>query len=85
MPKIRPFTIQHSAKIDKKTQGHRFNFILESMDFIKYRNIYTKWDTKPNTFIWCIVFFFCENHTIQNLPQNEAIAFYYRFVPYIKQ
>ena len=30
-------------------------------------------------------FLFCENHTIQNLPQNEAIAFYYRFVPYIKQ
>ena len=26
-------------------------------------------------------FFLCENHTIQKLAQNDAIAFYYQFFP----
>ena len=85
MLEIRPITIEYSAKNYSKKQGHHFDLILVSMDFTKYRKIYTKWNTRPSTFIWHMFFFFCENHTIQNLAQNDAIAFYYQFFSYIKQ
>ena len=52
--------------------------IMESMVFTKSRKINTKWKTRPNAFIWHIIF----NHKIYS--KMLSLCFFYQFLHHTK-